>query len=81
MTILTDLGFSAKNKLSKKAFLFEKGTDTNKLLEILDKAKLEREKGHVVLVAKMNKNKKFQKEQLLAEGYEEFLEFYREALK
>jgi len=81
MTILTDLGFSVKNKLSKKAFLFEKGTDTNKLLEILDKAKLEREKGHVVLVAKMNKNKKFQKEQLLAEGYEEFLEFYREALK
>ena len=29
----------------------------------------------------MNKNKKFQKEQLTAEGYEEFAEFYREALK
>ena len=29
----------------------------------------------------MNKNKKFQKEQLEAEGYREFVEFYREALK
>ena len=29
----------------------------------------------------MNKNKKFQKEQLMKEGYEEFKEFYREALK
>jgi len=29
----------------------------------------------------MNKNKKFQKEQLGKEGYTEFVEFYREALK
>ena len=28
----------------------------------------------------MNKNKKFQKEQLTAEGYEEFQEFYKNPL-
>ena len=40
-----------------------------------------RAQGQQVLVARMNKNKKFQKEQLTAEGYGEFLEFYKEALK
>ena len=29
----------------------------------------------------MNKNKKFQKEQLTAEGYEEFKQFYKEGLR
>ena len=29
----------------------------------------------------MNKNKKFQKEQLLADGYEEIRQFYKEGLK
>ena len=29
----------------------------------------------------MNKNKKFQKEQLAAEGYEDFVEVYREELR
>ncbi len=45
------------------------------------KAQEEREKGNQILVARMNKNKKFQKEQLTAQGYEEFCEFYREELK
>ena len=36
----------------------------------------EREEGADVLVAQMNKNKKFQKEQLMKEGYEEFKEFF-----
>ena len=45
------------------------------------KAHEEREKGNRILVARMNKNKKFQKEQLAAQGYEEFCEFYREELK
>ena len=41
----------------------------------------ERKKGVQVLVAQMNKNKKFQKEQLGREGYTEFKEFYKESLK
>ena len=37
-----------------------------------------RKEGKIVLVAQMNKNKKFQKEQLGKEGYSEFKEFYKE---
>ena len=40
-----------------------------------------RTQGRTVLVAQMNKNKKFQKEQLGKEGYQEFREFYKEELK
>ena len=40
-----------------------------------------RKDGTQVLVARMNKNKKFQKEQLGKEGYSEFKEFYKESLK
>ena len=29
----------------------------------------------------LKKNKKFQKDQLIAEGYEDFMEFYKEELK
>ena len=48
---------------------------------MIAKAQAARQDGSQVLVARMNKNKKFQKEQLAAEGYEEFVEFYRETLK
>ena len=48
---------------------------------VIREAMAERRKGVQVLVAQMNKNKKFQKEQLTAEGYSEFKEFYKEALK
>jgi histidyl-tRNA synthetase len=41
----------------------------------------DRKAGCQVLVSVMNKNKKFQKEQLTKEGYTDFVEFYREALK
>ena len=37
--------------------------------------------GKTILLAQMNKNKKFQKDQLAKEGYTEFKEFYKEALK
>ena len=40
-----------------------------------------RNNGEQILVARMNKNKKFQKEQLIKEGYEEFKEFYKNPLK
>ena len=51
------------------------------LCDVIAKAQEARAQGQQVLVARMNKNKKFQKEQLTAEGYGEFLEFYKEALK
>ena len=40
-----------------------------------------RKDGTQVLVARMNKNKKFQKEQLEKEGYTQFKEFYKDPLK
>ena len=39
-------------------------------------AKAARADGQTVLVVRMNKNKKSQKEQLTSEGYEEFVEFF-----
>ena len=45
--------------------------------QALAKAMQERANGEQVLVTQMNKNKKFQKEQLMAEGYTEFEEFYK----
>ena len=39
-------------------------------------AQEERSAGRQVLVVRMNKNKKFQKEQLSNEGYKEFKKFF-----
>ena len=65
----------------KKAYLVEKGMDKPRFNEIMKQAMAERSRGVQVLVSQMNKNKKFQKEQLGKEGYTEFVEFYREGLK
>ena len=81
ITILMDSGFQIPGSVGKKVFLYEKGIGSARFKEVLKAAQKERAAGVRVLVAQMNKNKKFQKEQLLKEGYEEFVEFYREALK
>ncbi len=81
ITILMDSGFTVPGSAQKKAFLFEKGLSGEAFKEVLSRAQKEREAGSRVLVAQMNKNKKFQKEQLAKEGYGEIVEFYREALK
>ena len=47
----------------------------------LEEAMKARAEGKQVLVTKMNKNKKFQKQQLEVDGYSEFVDFYREELK
>ena len=61
---------------SKVAYLIEKGCPAEKLGEIIGKAQEERAAGKQVLVVRMNKNKKFQKEKLDAEGYKEIIEFF-----
>ena len=81
VTILMDQGGSVENAAARKAYLIEKGMDSARMGEIMKQAMTERKAGIQVLVAQMNKNKKFQKEQLGKEGYEEFVEFYKEALK
>ncbi len=79
--LLLENGFQVPDKPKCRAYLVEKGVGGKALCDIIAKAQQEREDGTQVLVARMNKNKKFQKEQLAAEGYEEIEEFYREELK
>ena len=76
ITILMEQNFQVPGTSGKKAFLIEKNMPAEKLCEVLKEAKAEREAGAQVLVALMNKNKKFQKEQLSKEGYTEFKEFF-----
>lgn len=79
--LLTESGFQIPGKPKKTAFLIEKGVGGERLCEIIAKAQEARKEGAQVLVVRMNKNKKFQKDQLIAEGYEDFMEFYKEELK
>ncbi len=81
VTILMDQGGKVRQQAEKKAYLVEKGMDSARLSGIMRQAMAERKNGVQVLVSQMNKNKKFQKEQLNKEGYTEFVEFYKEALK
>lgn len=77
VTILLENGFEVPGTKKKKAYLIEKGVSADRMGQALAKAMQERANGEQVLVTQMNKNKKFQKEQLMAEGYTEFEEFYR----
>ncbi len=79
--ILMEGGFKVPNQSKKTAYLIEKGVSGDRLCEIIAEAQRERQDGTQVLVARMNKNKKFQKEQLTAQGYEEFKQFYKDELK
>ena len=79
--LLLESGFQIPDKPKKVAYLIEKGVGGQALCDVIAKAQKARENGDQILVARMNKNKKFQKEQLTAEGYQEFVEFYKEALK
>ena len=79
--ILMDAGFVVPEKNAREAWMYEKGMGMERLSEILKEAMAARAEGKTVLVTQMNKNKKFQKEQLGKEGYTEFKEFYKEELK
>ena len=79
--LLMDKGFQVPNQSKKIAYLVEKGVAGETLCNVIAQAQKARQDGTQVLIARMNKNKKFQKEQLTAEGYEEFREFYKEGLK
>ncbi len=74
--LLLENGFQVPNQNKKTAFLIEKGISAEKLCEIIKEAQKLRSEGRQVLVARMNKNKKFQKETLMSQGYEEFQEFF-----
>ena len=79
--LLTESGFQVPSRPRQAAYLVEKGVSGERLCEVIAKAQEAREDGTQVLVVRMNKNKKFQKEQLMQEGYEDFVEFYKDPLK
>ena len=74
--LLMEQGFKVPGANKKVAYLVEKGYPAEKLSEVMSQAKAARAAGQTVLVVRMNKNKKFQKEQLSNDGYEEFVEFF-----
>lgn len=74
--LLMESGFQIPQQPEKTAYLIEKGYPGEKLAEVIAKAQEARQQGQQVLVVRMNKNKKFQKEQLMKEGYEEITEFF-----
>ena len=79
--LLLESDFQVPTQPKQIAYLVEKGVSGEALSRVIAQAQAAREDGTQVLLVRMNKNKKFQKEQLEAEGYKEFVEFYKEALK
>ena len=74
--LLMESGFKIPESPKKVAYLVEKKYPADKLVDVMNQAKEARANGQQVLVVRMNKNKKFQKEQLTKDGYEEFVEFF-----
>ena len=74
--LLAESGYQIPERPKRTAYLVDKKCTADKLADVMRQAKEARESGQQVLVVRMNKNKKFQKEQLAAEGYEEFVEFF-----
>ena len=79
--LLMESGFKVPKAGKKVAYLMEKGLPAERVSAVMKEAQEQRALGNQILVARMNKNKKFQKEQLTSQGYEEFKEFYKEELK
>lgn len=74
--LLLEQDFKIPTQSKKIAYLIDKKLPYEKYVEVIKEANELRAKGENILVVKMNKNKKFQKEQLTQEGYEEFKEFF-----
>ena len=74
--LLLEKDYQVPDKPGKVAFLLEKGMPKEKLLDVFRQAEEKRKDGTCVSMNMMKKNKKFQKDQLAAEGYTEIIEFF-----
>ncbi|HJA42911.1 MAG TPA: histidine--tRNA ligase [Candidatus Dorea stercoravium] len=79
--LLLENGYQIPSKGEKKAYLMEKNMPKEGVLKVLSKAKEDRKAGKQVLVANMKKNKKFQKEQLMEEGYGTIVDCYADSVE
>ena len=78
--LLMERGFQVPQAGGKKALLIEKNMPAEGMMKVLKQAEEERKNGSQVTIAVMKKNKKFQKEQLKEEGYEEIIEFFADRM-
>jgi len=78
--LLFENGYECGNKKEKKAYLIEKNMPQERILKVLAMAKEDRANGKQVLIVNMKKNKKFQKEQLMEEGYSDIKEVYADSI-
>ena len=81
ISILLDNNFEIPGSKEKVALLMEKGLSPEKTAEVLREAQLLRAEGKQVLTAAMIKNRKFQKEQLNAEGYLDIRDIYENPIE
>lgn len=74
--LLMESQFQIPNEEKKIAFLLDKNLSMDEIQGVMVEARALRNDGEQVLIVKMNKNKKFQKEQLEKEGYQDIREFF-----
>lgn len=78
--LLLENGYQVPGSKEKKAYLLEKKLPGDAVLKVLALAKQDREAGKQVLIVQMKKNKKFQKDQLVDEGYTEIIDCYTDSV-
>ena len=78
--LLLENGYKVPGGCQKKAYLLEKKLPKEAMLKVLALAKADREAGRQVLIVNMKKNKKFQKEQLIEDGYTEIADCYADSV-
>ena len=79
--LLLERNYQVPEKPQKKAYLLDKKLSPEQIQAAVESAMKERAEGKAVNLLVMKKNKKFQRQQLEAEGYTEFVDFYADALK
>lgn len=78
MMLLED-GYEIQNSKKKRVYLLDKELPQEGLLHIFAKAKEDRLAKMEVMIVNMKKNKKFQKEQLVSEGYTDIIEVFADS--
>ncbi|MDO4616265.1 MAG: histidine--tRNA ligase [Lachnospiraceae bacterium] len=74
--LLLERGYQIPGANQKKAYLLDKKLGSDAMKKVIAQAMEERQNGFEVNLSVMKKNKKFQKEQLEAEGYTEIVEIF-----
>ena len=74
--LLMERGFTVPDAAEKTAVLVDKKADTDKLVEVFKSAAEARREGRAVTVSSMKKNRRFQKEQLAAQGFDKIEDVY-----